>query len=48
MERVHYLGGGGGVQSPFDAIAVQTVTLFAMNVLTESHISSITKTNFSF
>ena len=32
VERVHYLGGGVGVQSPFDAIAVQTVTLLAMHV----------------
>ena len=31
MERAHYLGGGVGVQSPFDAIAVQTVTLLAMH-----------------
>ena len=33
MERVHYLG-GVGVQSHFEAIAVQTVTLLAMHVWT--------------
>ena len=32
VEWVHYLGGGVGVQSPFEAIAVQTVTLLAMHV----------------
>ena len=32
MEQVHYLGGGVWVQSSFDAIAVQTVTLLAMHV----------------
>ena len=32
VERVHYLGGGVGVQSPFDAIGVQTVTLLDMHV----------------
>ena len=28
VERVHYLGGGVGVQSTVDAIAVHTVTLY--------------------
>ena len=32
VERVYYLGGGVGVQSLFDPIAVQTVTLLAMHV----------------
>ena len=32
VEWVHYLRGGVGVQSPFEAIAVQTVTLLAMHV----------------
>ena len=32
VERVHSLGGGVGVQSSFDAIAVQTVTFLAMHV----------------
>ena len=32
VEHVHYLGGGVGVQSLFDAIAVQTVTLLATHV----------------
>ena len=30
-ELVHYLGVGVGVQSPLDAIAVQTVTFLAMH-----------------
>ena len=32
VEGVHCLGGGVGVQSPFEAIAVRTVTLLAMYV----------------
>ena len=32
VERVHSLGGGVGVQSSFDAIAVQTVTVLALHV----------------
>ena len=32
VEWVHYLGDRVGVQSPFDAIAVQTVTLLAMHI----------------
>ena len=35
MERANYLGGGVGVQSPFDAIALQTVTLLAMQVMSK-------------
>ena len=32
VERVYYLGGGVGVQSSFEAIAVQTVKLLAMHI----------------
>ena len=32
MERFQYLGGREWVQSAFDAIAVQTVTLLAMHI----------------
>ena len=36
VEWVHYIGGGVEVQSPFDVIAVQNVTLFAMHVCKEN------------